>query len=261
MELNRKRDLNKIGIYCILNKITGKIYIGKSIHVYKRIVEHISRLNHKSKDENIHLIRSWHKYKEINFDYYVLEYLDTFNEELLKERELYWMTFLKSTNRQFGYNLRVDTSTKCLVQDETRKRLSDSGKNKFIEHPEMKQAISIRTSLFWKNNPEIKTQMSKKVSDKTLKYNIIQYSKSGEFIKRWNSVKEIIEKNPSYKWNNIYSVCGGYKPTIYGYIWKKVKITSEDIVRTLEKSEIESEEVIKPQKTFLIKAVLSTQIF
>lgn len=36
--------------------------------------------------------------------------------------------------------------------------------------------------------------------------------------------------NPSYKRHNIYAVCSGEKPTIYGYIWKKVSI-NKDIVQ------------------------------
>jgi len=40
----------------------------------------------------------------------------------------------------------------------------------------------------------------------------------------WFSVEEIIKFNPNYKWQNIYAVCNGYKPTMYGYIWCKIKI-------------------------------------
>ena len=35
-----------------------KIYVGKSINIYKRIKQHITQLNHKSKDENYHLIQA-----------------------------------------------------------------------------------------------------------------------------------------------------------------------------------------------------------
>lgn len=40
-------------------------------------------------------------------------------------------------------------------------------------------------------------------------------------VREYNSVKQVIEENPDYKWQNIYSVCNGYKPSIYGYIWRK----------------------------------------
>ena len=48
-----------------------------------------------------------------------------------------------------------------------------------------------------------------------------QYSKDGEFINKFDSIKSIIEENPSYKWQNIYSVCNGYKKSYMGFIWKK----------------------------------------
>ena len=63
--------------------------------------------------------------------------------------------------------------------------------------------------------------MAKKVSEAITKYYINQYSKDGQFIKRWNSVKEITDIHSSYKWQQIYSVCSGHKPSIYGFVWKK----------------------------------------
>ncbi len=33
---SRIEDKGKIGIYCIYNKINNKVYIGKSINIYKR---------------------------------------------------------------------------------------------------------------------------------------------------------------------------------------------------------------------------------
>lgn len=45
--------------------------------------------------------------------------------------------------------------------------------------------------------------------------------KSLDYIKTFDSVEDIILENPSYKWQNIYSVCNGYKKSYMGYIWKK----------------------------------------
>ena len=58
---NMKANINdkfKCGIYCIKNTVNNKIYVGKSINIYKRIKQHITQLNHKSKDENYHLIQA-----------------------------------------------------------------------------------------------------------------------------------------------------------------------------------------------------------
>ena len=76
MILYRSRDINKSGIYMIKNLINNKVYIGKSINIYKRIVCHISGLNKSDKNENRYLIRSWKKYGSVNFEYSVIEYTE-----------------------------------------------------------------------------------------------------------------------------------------------------------------------------------------
>ena len=40
-------------------------------------------------------------------------------------------------------------------------------------------------------------------------------------LETFETIEEIINKYPQYKWQNIYSVCNGYKKRIYGFKWKK----------------------------------------
>lgn len=220
MKLNRKRDLNSCGIYGIINIINNKIYVGKSVNIYDRIRFHINKLNNKDKNENIHLINSWHKYGRENFKYVILEDLPK-NDDILKTQELYWILKLKSNQREFGYNLRLDSDTKCILSEETKQRMSES-KIKMYSNPEYNNMKHSHT--YWKNNPLAKKEMAKKVSQKQHKFKIQQFDKNNIFIKEWFSVEEIIKSNPTYKWQNIYAVCNGYKPSIYGYIWYKIKI-------------------------------------
>lgn len=236
MKLYRIRDYKKAGIYCIKNLINNKVYIGKSINIHNRIKQHTTLLNRKSLDENRYLIAAWHKYTSDNFQYFVLEYLEP-NELLLKERELYWINYYESYNRDKGYNLRIDTTTNCIVSQDTRELQSKNRKDRYKNNPQLRINLGIRSSNFWKNNPEIKKQMSKKVSKALTKYNIYQYDKyTKELIKKWDCVMDIIQENPNYKVHNIYAVCSGEKPSMYGYIWEKILI-KEDIVQSSEKSE------------------------
>lgn len=222
MKLYPSRDKQRVGIYIIRNKINNKLYIGKSINIYLRLKQHNTHLNTKNKDENPHLINAWHKYGKDNFEYFVIEDCEK-DDILLKEKELYWMNRLESTNRNFGYNLRMDTSTKCIWAEESKLKMAETMRNKYIDNPEIRTKISIEKKEFWKNNPEIKAQMAENVSKSKKKYNFEQYTKDNILIKIWEDIDEIISENPTYKWQNIYSVCNGYKPTIYGYKWKKVK--------------------------------------
>jgi group I intron endonuclease len=253
-----KNDLNKCGIYCIRNIINQKVYIGKSKNIYVRICNHISALNTKSKNENRYLINSWHKYGENNFEYFVLEYFNEIDEKFVSERELFWQLTYKATDKTLGYNLRLDSSTKMIVHEDTKKLISES--NMGIGNPnygnrwtdEMKLNSSIKIKEQFKNGrvvnvedcmkgvkalkekyekyPDSKKKMAKKVSQSLTIYNIYQYTKDNIFIKSWNSVSEIIEHNPNYKRHNIYAVCSGQKPTMYGYIWVKI-LKNDDIVQ------------------------------
>jgi hypothetical protein len=77
--------------------------------------------------------------------------------------------------------------------------------------------------------------MKKRVSESIAEYRFYQYDKiTEELIKVWDSIHDILTENPNWKRHNIYAVCSGEKPSIYGYKWKKIK--REDIVQTLEKS-------------------------
>lgn len=236
MKLHRKRDLKKAGIYCIKNLINNKVYIGKSINIYERIRQHINLLNKESLDENRYLIRSWNKYGRDNFQYIVLEYLEI-DETILKERELYWMEKFKSLNRRFGYNLREDTSTNCIVSNETRELQSKNRIQRYKDNPQLRENISIHFKKFWKENPDKLKVMSEKVAKAITKYSIYQYDKhTKELVRVWDTLSDITKENPNYKKHNIYAVCSGEKPTMYGYIWEK-RLINEDIVRSSEKSE------------------------
>ncbi len=215
MKLNRKEHLGKSGIYCIRNKINSKVYIGKAICIYRRIKHHITLLNTKSKDENRHLIFSWHKHGGENFEYFVLEYTSI---DKLKERELYWQTIYDCTNHNKGYNMRIDTDSISIVPQETRNKCRESQIKRFQDPAERMKS----SHTYWKDHPIETKKMGERISEIKTKYFFDQYTKDSVFIKRWNSLQEIMRNNPTFKRNAIYSVCSGEKPSIYGFIWKKV---------------------------------------
>lgn len=218
MKLHRKRDLGKSGIYLIRNLVNGKVYIGKAKCIYKRMKDHITRLNTKDKDENPHLINSWHKHGKENFEYVVLEYLPL-DEVLIKERELFWIKSYNSLEREKGYNLRLDSSTGLIILQETRDKMRAS-RYRALKDPDIKAKCS---HTFWKDNPKALAQMAKAVALLNVKYFIDQYSGDGLLpIKRWESIREVMEAHPEYKKHNIYAVCSGEKKRMYGFHWKKV---------------------------------------
>lgn len=212
------QDKNKCGIYLIRNLVNGKVYIGKSNDIYRRIKDHISGLNRRSKKhENEYFINSWHKYGKDAFSYIVLEEC---LYDSLKDRELYWINNYESLNRDKGYNLRLDSDSGMIPLEETRKKYSEAQINRFKDSKE-REKIGFRSKKFWQNNPDIKDQMALKVKRKKQVYKFFKYDKENNLLETFENLENIINKYPHYKWQNIYAVCNGYKPSIYGYIWKK----------------------------------------
>lgn len=215
MKLNLE-DKYKAGIYCIVNDVNNKMYIGKSQNIYFRLKQHITMLNKKSRDENIHLIRAWHKYGRHFFRYSVLEYCD---KRLLQEKELFYIQKYNTIDRNFGYNIRLDSSSGMIVSDETRERLRNAQNNRFKRNGNKCIECS---HTFWRDNPDKAKEMGIKISKNNNIYKFEKYSKTGELIETFENILEIVEKNPNYKKHNIYAACSGEKPSMYGYIWKKV---------------------------------------
>lgn len=90
-----------IGIYCIKNLINGKVYIGQSKDIEKRWKEHRLRLKSKRKSA---IKDAFIKYGINNFSFNIIEECKI---EELNEKEIYYISFYDSTNKEKGYNLTI----------------------------------------------------------------------------------------------------------------------------------------------------------
>lgn len=87
-------------IYKITNKINSKVYIGQTIRtISTRWNEHIRKAN--LLEDKYPLYKAINKYGKENF---IIEELEECSDNLLDEREIYWIHYYNSFNSKMGYN-------------------------------------------------------------------------------------------------------------------------------------------------------------
>lgn len=145
-----KEEFQTSGIYKIINP-KGKIYIGQSIDLYRRLNSYCE--SNSAKNQTI-LKHSFNKYGRQNHKFKILEKCDV---EELNIKERYWQEFYKDNLLNCRFTKSNDKSGYCL--EETKIKISKALKS---------------TDKSWKH----------------LKKKIYQYSNEGLFIKEWESVRK-----------------------------------------------------------------------
>lgn len=201
------------GVYVIKNNVNGKQYVGSSIDLRMRRIQHFSKLR-CGKHVNSHLQNAYNKYGSEAFEFEILEIIeitDNIKESLLN-REQFWIDNLKPeynilqvAGSNYGYH----------HSDETKSKISNSMKGV-------------------KKSPEHAQHIREAQKGKTLSEEHIQHLKEG-YAKRknktphctrisidgivYNSLKEASEKT-GVKYNTIQKRLKNNKFTNYCYIDK-----------------------------------------
>lgn len=232
-----KENCDFPGIYVIKNSINGKIYVGKSKNCYKRLHQHLTdtRIDERNYNENPHLLNAFKKYGEDNFEYYIVEKFDSEDENLeniLAERELYWMKELDSLNRDKGYNLRWDSQGKCFCSEETKQKVGERAKKDWENGCHDDHSDKMKE--YWKDNDERKKQQSELMSKVKTKYIYTIYDPEGNLITEngdYNTLKELgLDKSAPSKFSR--SKCDDIISKKYRVIRRNCK----EIVQPDEKS-------------------------
>lgn len=213
-----------IGIYCIEHVESGKKYIGKSKNIENRLSSHMSALtkDEYDKNENRHLWNAVKYYGIHNFEMYVVEELPL-DESLIAEREIHWMDYYNTCNRNFGYNLRRDSETRMVLPPETIRRMSEARMGE--KNP--------RFGKFKEENPNYRNfwsdEQKERQSERTTRYYFVQETLNGEVVRVWESAKEIKDSG-EFNHDSVYRVTNKQthnlnKPYTYkGFVWKKYRI-------------------------------------
>ena len=113
-----------IGIYSITHVESGKRYIGKSINIEARWCRH------RSAKTNRHLVSAFEKYGIQSFSFEVIQAFESVDENAIADAELYWIDHFNTCNRDFGYNLRRDSSSLSETHQETRAKMREAWKTR-----------------------------------------------------------------------------------------------------------------------------------
>lgn len=109
------------GVYCILNTVNQKRYVGSSNNCYLRLMDHRAELR-SNVHANKHLQNAFNKYGENVFVCFVLEFCD---ESIRLEKEKYYIDLFNAE-----YNI-IKNPTEIIISDESRHKMSISRKNGF----------------------------------------------------------------------------------------------------------------------------------
>jgi hypothetical protein len=181
------------GIYKITNIVNNKIYVGSAINISSRFKSH-KRLLKNNKHFNNHLQSSYNKHGSSYFKYEIIE---TTTDDVMLEKESYWIKTLNTNNREYGYNKRLIASSNLGIKlsDETKKRLSDS-------HLGHKRSEETHKKI-------IESQYKK----------ICQFDMNGNFIKVFNSLQEAAQEL-NVKYTTSITACLKKRlPSALGFRW------------------------------------------
>ena len=237
--------MNKIGIYLITNNVNGKKYVGQSRNLIKRWNQHKT----ESRKDMPRMIvdKAIKKYGIDNFSFEILfecplDMLDDWETDMIR---------LYDSMRPRGYNCidkcrgvsekEIEKLSKRMkeknpmknpdVVDKVRNKLKGVHTNRVTEY----QIEVTKKRMKEKNpmkNPDVvrkvlKTKKERQEDIITKEYkmahskhiNILQFSKNGKFIKKWDLVSDIT-KELGIDHCCIYAVLNGKQKTGGGYIWR-----------------------------------------
>lgn len=178
-------------IYKITNKINGKVYIGQTIrNISYRWEEHLRCSNNSKRDKcEYPLYRAIRKYGKENF---IIDKIETCDIKILDEREIFWIDFYNSYDKNYGYNqTRGGRGTRHIEYDEIFLRY-DNGESpaEISEHMHISRSNLYQILKGYKNyDRNIVWERSKKYLSKKKGTPIRQYDLDGNFIAEYASSK------------------------------------------------------------------------
>ena len=221
-------------IYCIMNKVNGKKYIGQTIRTIKqRWGDHLRK--QKYNKDNQYLYTAMQKYGKENFSIQEIEIIKCESKDnllqLLNEKEVYYINTY-NTRKPNGYNMtdggvlmpntfpskpvcNYDLERNLVYEFES---ISEAARYYDISESDIsfcchRKKLKIVNGYIWRfkgDDYDVKTiELDTKI--------IIQYDLSVELLHKYNGIQEA-EKVTGL--HNIGGCCTGKYYTVGGYVWR-----------------------------------------
>lgn len=193
-------------IYCVVNKINGKKYIGQTIDYETRKRHHFLRNSTCS-----YLKRAMEKYGKENFEMLPILTITAINREVctdvLKKMEVYYIKKYDTFNSKKGYNLTAGEGSSYIRTDEIKRKISESLKG---HHPSEETREKYRQNSHVENLGDCRKP-------------VLLYHLNGIFYRGYESVSAAVKdvgntENPRNAQVNKALKSGIYQA--YGYLWR-----------------------------------------
>ena len=181
-------------LYKILNKNTGKAYIGQTINKPEiRFGYHTQRLK-KGTHDNEYLQRSFNKHGIDSFMFYTI--LKTDDLESLNLYEEQFIKILRATDRSFGYNIRPGGANTRLSEETKRKiglagigrKMSEENRRKISERNKGNQFGKNNKGVIFSEETKLRMSISAKLrGNDNLKKPCLVYTDNGNFVGEFDS--------------------------------------------------------------------------
>ena len=209
-------------VYAHRNLKNGKSYIGMTSRKPKYRWNNGNGYKNNSKMWKDIQNSDWNK----DWEHNILGKFEDKQEALNVEEMFIWL--FDSINE--GYNTSTYSSHSCKHSEESKRKMSEShiGITLSEEHKRKISEANTGENNYWYGK-HFSEEHKRKISEaQTGNHNrpqtqVLQYSKSGEFIAEYPSIKEAEKQTGCYQ-GNICNCCKGERKSAGGFIWKYKKI-------------------------------------